>query len=241
MYEKLEAIVLHTVKYSDKNSIVSLFSKERGRISLLLPQGLGKLAKLRRAMFLPLSIVEVDANIMPGRDIFKIREARTIEPLHDIHINPYKNAIAMFIAELLGRVIQGSEDNRGLFNYLSVSIRLLDSIDEGVANFHICFLYKLGSFLGIQPDTQTYFSGYAFDMEGGVFVPFVRRSATILTPEEAGVLMLIDRMTFANMNKFKFNRSQRNELLELILRYYKLHNSTLGAMKSPDVLMHLFE
>jgi len=42
------------------------------------------------------------------------------------------------------------------------------------------------------------------------------------------------------MHHFKFTREQRNEMLEIILSYYRLHHSTLGTLRSPDVLKQLF-
>lgn len=241
MYDKLHAIVLHTIKYSDKNSIVSLFTLEHGRMPFLLPQGGGKVARMRNALFMPLSILEIEAKIISGREISTFKEVRPAALLHTIHVDPVKNAISMFIAELIGKVIKANEESYALFRYLDSSIRLLDAMNEGVPNFHICFLYHLGSFLGVQPDMGSYREGYAFDMAEGVFVPFIKRSPLILSPDEAKVLKLFERISFSNIHLFRFNRQQRNEILETMLRYYKLHNSTLGTLKSPDILSLLFE
>ena len=147
----------------------------------------------------------------------------------------------MFISELLSRCIQESERNKPLFDYIAASVRLLDSMDRGVANFHICFLYHLGAFLGIQPDTATYRTGYWFDMENGIFTQSHPAHSHVLAPREAAVMMLLARMTFANLHHFRFNHVQRNEILDIALDYYKLHNSTLGSMRSPDILRQVFE
>ena len=116
----------------------------------------------------------------------------------------------------------------------------LEMMQQGIANFHICFMYHLGAHLGIQPDTGTYHEGYWFDMEGGTFVQFPTGSPHLMAPHEAAALHLISRMTFRNMHLFKFNRDQRNRVLDAMLAYYRLHNSTLGTLRSPDVLKQLF-
>ena len=77
-------------------------------------------------------------------------------------------------------------------------------------------------------------------MNEGVFTQSPHAGMKTLPPQQAKVLPLLSRMTFDNMHLFKFNRDQRNEMLEMILSYYRLHNSTLGTLRSPDVLKQLF-
>ena len=47
-------------------------------------------------------------------------------------------------------------------------------------------------------------------------------------------------MTFAGLNHFRFNRDERNRVLDTIIAYYRLHNSTIGTLRSPEVLKQLF-
>lgn len=241
MYDKLKGVVLHTIKYSDKNSIVHIFTDKHGKMSFLLPQGSGKATRMRNSMFLPLSLIEFDTKISSGRNIFSLKEVRTLTPLSNIYCDPIKNAIGMFMTELLSRVVQGGEENDALFRYLFATIQLLDKTDHGVSNFHICFLYNLGVFLGIQPDTATYQDGYWFDMTNGVFTAAPSLLGDSLSPDEARTIMMLSRMSFSNLHIFEFNRNQRNQILDLMLRYFQLHNSTWGNLKSPDILKQLFE
>ena len=241
MYEKTRGIVLHTIKYNERNSIVHLYTDTHGRMSFLLPQGATRGARLRNAMFMPLSMVEFEARISPGRDIATLKDCRCPEPLPALRADPVKGMVAMFVSELLSRSVQESEGNEPLFRFIATSVRLLDSMRQGVANFHICFLFHLGAFIGIQPDTATYRRGYWFDMENGVFTPSHPLHQHVLAPREAEVIMLLSRMTFANLHRFRFSRAQRNEILDIALAYYQLHNSTIGAMKSPEILRQVFD
>ena len=240
MYEKTKGIVLHVLKYNDKNSIAHIYTDNHGRMSFLLPQGSSRNARLRNAMFIPLSLIEFESRTLPGRDISTMKDCRKMERLDNIYSDPMKSAIAMFISELLARSIQESERNEPLFKFISMSIKLLDSLEQGVANFHICFLYHFGAFMGIQPDTATYHDGYWFDMENGIFTSSCPLHGHMLEPRKAAFMMLLSRMTFSNLHRFKLNRMQRNDILDTALAYYKLHNSTIGTTKSPEVLQTLF-
>lgn len=241
MFQKLKGVVLHSVKYSDKNSIVHVFTDAHGRMPFLLPQGGSKTAMMRNALFMPLSIIEFDANIVSGREIYTLKEVRSLYPFSSIYSDPVKNAIVMFITELLGKVIQGREQNTALFRYIATAVQFLDRMDKGTSNFHICFLYNLGAFLGIQPDIESYREGYWFDMLNGEFTPLQPTHSNILTTNDAKTIVMLSRITFSNLNRFTFNRTQRNEVLNMMLKYYKLHNTTIGSLKSPEILKQLFQ
>ena len=240
MYEKLKGVVLNTIRYSDKHNIVHIYTDERGLMSFAVPLGKTQAARMRNALLMPLSLVDLEAGVRPGRDLAVLREVRRNYPLATIYSDPMKNAIALFISELLAHVIQEPEGNDPLFRYIEQSVQLLEQQPDHIANFHICFLYHLGAHLGIQPNLESYRKGSWFDMTDGVFVPSATRGHAMLQPQEAQVIHLLSRMTFNNMGVFRFNREERNRMLDVIIGYYRLHNAALGTLRSPDILKQLF-
>ena len=240
MYEKLKGVVLNTVRYSDKHNIVHIYTDGRGLMSFAVPLGKTNAARMRNAMLMPLSLVELEAGVRPGRDLSMLREVRRSYPLATVYSDPVKNAIALFISELLAHVIQEPEGNDPLFRDIEQAVRLLEQMPGQVANFHICFLYHLGAHLGIQPNLESYRKGYWFDMTEGIFVPAAVRGHMHLKPDEAQVIHLLSRMTFSNMGVFRFSREQRNRVLDLIISYYRLHTAAIGTLRSPDILKQLF-
>ena len=240
MYEKLKGIVLNTIRYSDKHNIVHIYTDGRGLMSFAVPLGKTQAARMRNAMLMPLSLIDLEASVRSGRDLSMLREVRRNYPLATLYSNPVKNAIALFISELLTHVIQEPEGNVYLFSYIEQSVKLLEELPGQIANFHICFLYHLGAHLGIQPNVESYRKGYWFDMTDGVFVPTAVRGHALLQPQEAQVIHLLSRMTFGNMGVFRFNREERNRMLDVIIGYYRLHNAAIGTLRSPDILKQLF-
>ena len=240
MYEKLKGIVLNTIRYSDKHNIVHIYTDGRGLMSFAVPLGKTQAARMRNAMLMPLSLVDLEAGIRSGRDLAILREIQRNYPLTTIYSDPMKNAIALFISELLTHVIQEPEGNDYLFRYIEQSVQLLEQMPGQVANFHICFLFHLGAHLGIQPNLESYSKGYWFDMTDGVFLPSAVAGHALLQPQEAQVIHLLSRMTFANMGVFRFNREERNRMLDVIISYYRLHNAAIGTLRSPEILKQLF-
>ena len=240
MYEKLRGIVLNTVRYSDKHNIVHIYTDGRGLMSFAVPLGKTQAARMRNAMLMPLSLVDLEAGIRSGRDLAVLREVRSNYPLATLYSDPVKNAIALFISELLAHVIQEPEGNEPMFRYVEQSVQLLEQLPSQIGNFHICFLYHLGAHLGIQPNVDSYRSGYWFDMTDGVFVSSAVNGHMNLQPQEAQVIHLLSRITFSNMGVFRFNREERNRMLDVIISYYRLHNAAIGTLRSPDILKQLF-
>ena len=240
MYEKLKGIVLNTIRYSDKHNIVHVYTDVRGLMSFAVPLGKTHASQMRNAMLMPLSLIDLEASARPGRDLAQMRELRRNYPLTTIYSDPIKNAIALFISELLTHVIQEPEGNDALFRYIEQSVQLLEQMSDGVANFHICFLYHLGNHLGIQPNVESYGEGNWFDMTDGVFVRAAVSGHHNLPPQEAKVIHLLSRMTFSNMGVFRFTREERNRMLDVIISYYRLHNAAIGTLRSPEILKQLF-
>ena len=240
MYEKLRGVVLNTIRYSDKHNIVHIYTDGRGLMSFAVPLGKTQAARMRNALLMPLSLVDLEASVRPGRDLAVLREIHRNFPLATIYSDPVKNAISLFISELLAHVIQEPEGNDPLFRYIEQAVQLLEQLPDHVANFHICFLYHLGAHLGIQPNVESHHDGYWFDMTDGVFVPAAVGGHMNLQPSEAQVIHLLSRMTFSNMAVFRFNREERNRVLDVIISYYRLHNAAIGTLRSPDILKQLF-
>lgn len=233
----LHLIALKTTKYSDTQTILTAFSREHGRVSLSLPAGAGKAAARMRALTMPLSVVECVSERRAGREIMPLRQAAQSVPLATLHSDPVKQMMAMFLAEVLSVTLQGGEADGPLFDFIVAGIRLLDAADSRrTANFHICFLMILGRHLGIEPDTSTYAPGAVFDIADGRWRTTAPLNRGYLLPADAEVAFRLSRMTFANMHRFRFNRAERNAIVDRVLEYYSVHYVSMRHLHSLDIL-----
>lgn len=240
MLLKTKALVLHGQSYNDSNDIIHLYTEAFGRISYLAGKSRSRKSSLRNAFFQPLSLVEIEADHHGNRGLQRIKEVRSLVPLNGIVSNPIKNALALFLAEVLYRSLRESEKNPALFDYLSRSIQLLDLCEDGLANFHLVFLIKLTRYLGFYPNIEGVKTSWYFDLQGGCFVPSRPMHNAWLTPEQAQEFVQLMRINFENLAAFKFSRRERVELLRQIINYYRLHLTEFPSIKSLDVLQELF-
>ncbi len=241
MYTSLHCIALRTVKHSDTKNILSVWSRELGRVSMVMPAGAGREARRRRALSAPLATFEGQCDIRPGRDLLAVRDVRPLPGSLAMSVDPAKSFAAVFLAEALDLLLRRSERDDSLSDFLFGSLERFAAMESAAAtaNFHLVFLYRLTGPLGIEPDIAEWRPGYVFDMRDGVFRPAAPSHADYLEPNEAAVLAGLDRFNYRNLHLWRLDHAARNDILDRLLRYYAIHLAPLTALKSLDVLRSL--
>ena len=241
MLYKTKGIVLYCLPYNDKYIIVNMYTKDFGRVSYLVFNSRGSKSKISRALLQPLSILDMEVEHLNNRDLQRIKEVKYDFAATQIYYHPAKNAISLFLSEVLYRIIQEKEPNYPLFDYLCRSIKWLDIADEGIANFHLAFLLQLSSYIGIHPNGNSYKAGFYFDLINGVFIGSIPEHKYFLNKEESIVFERLLRLNYENMALYSFTRQERTNIIRHIIEYYKLHLNDFPEIKSLAVMQSLFD
>ncbi len=240
MFEPLNCIALRTVKHSDRSSILSAYTRQHGRLALLLPAGNSRGAARMRALSMPLGRFNCIADIRPGRDIHTMRDVRPVYP--SPFLSPAKGATSLFIADVLSSLLREPQQDVHLYDFVAYATqRLTDASGTEYANFHICFMLRLQHFLGIEPDWGTFSEGRIFDLADGIFRPTPPIHGRFLPTEEAAEAYRLRRMNFRSSRLFAMSRSDRNRVLDRLLQYYRIHFPGLGTINSLEVLRSMFD
>ena len=240
MIEKLEGIVLCSFKYNDKKNIVHIYTRQRGRMSFLIPATRSKKSTVSQVLFQPVSLVEFEAEVKPKSSLHVVKEAKLWCPFRSIPYDPYKSGIALFLAEFLFRALKEETDNAALYAYLIYSVRWLDGCELSFANFHLVFLMRLSRFLGLYPYVESYHPGDYFDLLNAAFSSSQPLHGAFIHPQDAVHIHTLMRMRYDTMHLFALNRMERNRCLDVILHYYRLHLPDFPELKSLPVLKELF-
>ena len=239
MIVKTPAIVLHSLKYSESDLIVKLYTKSNGLKSYLLRGVLkSKRGKIKSSLFQPLSIIEVEAVHKDKGTLERLKEAKVSYPYKSLQLDFVKNTIVFFLAEMLKNSIKEEERNEALFNYLEISLKWLDK-QRDVANFHILFLIKLTQYLGFYPDTSNITGDY-FDLQEGNFVSQTN-SNLCFEGEVVANLKVFLGTNFEALSETKLTKKVRADLLNFLLMYYELHLHEFKKPKSLSVLNEIFK
>ena len=241
MLTKTQAVVLHSLKYGETRMIVDMFTRHFGRLSFIVSLPKSSKSKMKKQFFQPLTFLEIEVDVRSKVQLQKLSDARLANPFLSIPFHPHKLAISLFMAEFLYYSLRSEQRNELLYDYLESSILWLDGQDGHFANFHLVFLMRLSRFLGFYPNLDNYQTGDYFDLRESVFLPSAPIHRDFLYPEEAEKVQLMMRMDYSTMHLFRMSHQERNRLLEVSLKYYRLHLPDFPEMKSVEVLQELFQ
>lgn len=240
MLDKTRGIVLHSIQYNDKHNIIYMYTERFGRVSYLVPRTKGRKSSIPQALFMPLSVLEMEVEHKNNRELHRIKEARPLVALPQLSCNPVKNVLALFLAEVLYRVVRESEPDAKLFDFIIRSVCLLDISEKGVANFHIVFLLRLLHYLGIFPNAESFHTGCYFDMLNAVFTHSLPMHRHYLNVRESGIFFQLLRISYENMHTYAFSRADRVAIINRIIEYYRLHVPEFPEIKSVFVMQGIF-
>ena len=240
MQVKTSGIILHSIKHTDSATIITVYTRQFGRVSYMVHGVNKKKSSCRAAILQPLSIVEMDVFHTPGKNIQHLKEMRLEQPFTGIPYNPVKNSLALFLSEVLYRTLRQTEPDESLYLFLENSILQLDCSETGISNFHLVFLLKLTRYLGFEPNQDEEQVNY-FDLMNGVFLKQKPLHVHFVLPEVSADFIRVLNADYSNMHTLPFTRARRANLLQSIVEYYQLHIPDFHGLHSLAVLQSLFD
>lgn len=240
MIEKTKAIVIHYVKYGDDQLIVDLFTEKFGRLSFIVRIPKSSKSKMKRQYFQPLMVLDIEFDHRPKLNLQHFKNVSIGIPFSDIPFSPFKVSISLFLAELLYHSTRNEQSNIALFQFLLKSLEWLDTASDGFANFHIVFMIHLSLFLGFSPNLESHENEEYFDMEEGRLVSGVPLHQHHLDKEKSMRMKKLVRLNYTTMRLYSMSRTERNQCVDAILEYYRLHVPDFPEMKTLKVLQDLF-
>ena len=238
MVTKTKSIVLHSVKYTDNSIIVSLFTRNHGKITCIVRGLHSKTSKYKTVFFQPLTILDIELSFKHNKNLQSIKDISIENPLVSIHENLHKQTIVLFLNEIINKTTKDGEINEALFNYLLFSLQLLDTINSGIANFHLVFIGNLTKHLGFFPQNTFSDESPYFNIKSASFQK--TKDAHCFEKGLSHRFSEILNSDFTNLEKLELNRQQRVELLSGIMDYLMLHLPGLKDLKSLDILQEVF-
>ena len=224
MLHKTKGIVVSYVRYRETSIVVKIYT-ERFGVQTYIENGVrSSRGKNKIALFQPLTLLDLVVYHDTKKEVHRISEIKCHHPFRTLPFDVRKSSIALFLNELLNKTLKEQEANQPLFDFLFVSILLLDELPNGYENFHLIFLVKFSFFLGFSPQN-------AAEMEAQ-FQEFAVPIRLLDTQKKA-----INELLFADFTShLVFDRTTRNQVLDALLFFYKLHIENFSDIKSLTVL-----
>ncbi len=240
MLIKTKAIVLRAFKYGESQLIVDTLTESHGRLSFILRIPKTGRSRIRKQLFQPMSVLLIEMDYRQRQRLQKIREATMAYPLSSLPFDARKLTIALFLAEFTLACTRAEQQDAPLFAFVENSVRWLDAAEGAFANFHIIYILRFSQFAGFYPNLEDGREGDFFDLRDGCYTATSPLHPDFLRPEEAEKIRLLMRLSYNTMHLLALSRTERNHIVETIIRYYSLHVPDFPELRSLSVLRELF-
>jgi len=146
--EKIKAIVLRQTKYSDNDKIITVFSFEKGKMSLIAKGATGTKSKTSASCEI-FSCSEFTLNSKDDK-ISYIESADVISSFKDISKDMYKMCCASFICDLVNQTFEEGVEDQRIFKLLYVILKYLSEGDlDNSFYYTLVFILKFTGLIGI--------------------------------------------------------------------------------------------
>lgn len=239
MIFRTKGIVLRTVAYGE-TSIIALIYTELFGIQSYLVNGVrtSKKPALKGNLFQPASILDMEVYHNELKNLQRVKEARWHILYRHIFFNVYKNAVAMFMTELLQKVLKQPESNSDLYNFIEDAYIQLDEADTRItANYPGFFAIHLMAFLGSKIQDNYSDLNNILNLQEGRFEkesPMHHLYAD--TDASFAISQLLKAMHPHELEDIGLNNNTRRQALDTIIQFYTLHVNDFGTMRSLPVL-----
>lgn len=150
MIFRTEAIVLRTIPYGETSRIVTLFTRARGKITVIA-KGVRVPGSRFGASLEPLTYSEIVFYFKQGRGIHMLRESSIVTPLLKIHRDVRCLGVGLRVIELVSALLHDEEENPFLFNLLLQVLHYLNRPLRFPENLLSYFQLRLAGALGFAP------------------------------------------------------------------------------------------
>ncbi len=236
MLHQTRGLVLKNTRYGDTSLIVNVYTEKFG-IQSYLVQGIRNSSKRYRSISAGMlqagSLLDLVVYHIPNKNLQRIREARFLRISKEASTAMIRNALLLYIAELLYRSISEPEPHPALFDYIHQQVCFIHTADENkLANQALVFTWQLASHLGFGIQNRWKEGMQFLDLEHGAFC----------TADELNSLNFIDESAARILSLLlddplhKTPAATRKLLLNAALKYMQLHVPHMKELKSVPIL-----
>jgi DNA repair protein RecO (recombination protein O) len=240
MLNKTNGIVIKTTKYSESSLIALIYTKSHGMITFLIQGVYSKRAVIKPSLLQPLQLLEMNFYYKESRNLNKLKDLKAEPILNDLHFNINKSSIALVISELIYKSIKEEETNEELFDFLFNSIILLDKTDDNNKIFLIVFMIQMTKYLGFYPTNNYNSRNKFFNLEIGAFTNLPGTETMTLSPPDSDFFGSIIDLSLDNCDQYNTTIKTRQNIVNKLVNYYKIHVSNFNTLNSYKVLSQVF-
>jgi DNA repair protein RecO (recombination protein O) len=144
---KTDAVVLHTRKFRESSKIVTLYTRDHGKIAVIA-RGVERPKSKFGSVLQPMACISTMIYMKEGRDLQNLSDAEAIARFNGITSSLERMSAGLSIIELVNATVHESDPSPHLFDALIEALRTLNSQEQGEDLVHLWFIIRLATELG---------------------------------------------------------------------------------------------
>ena len=130
MDDKVQGIVLQSIRYGDTSLIVKVFTRNFGLKSYMVKGAFNRSSKTRVALFQNLNLINyIEAGKTNKSTLGYMKDVQLSFVYQSLPLVMNKSAILMYVSELLSKAITEQEQNEALYDFIVRSLQWLDLVE----------------------------------------------------------------------------------------------------------------
>lgn len=235
-----EGIVLRAVKYGETSLVVKIFTEKFGLQSYLVNGARGRSKTSTAHLYQPASLLEMQVYHQELKNLQRIKECAWSIVYSKIFTEVPRNAIALFMAELLTHSLSQPEENPSLFQFCKESFVALDQSSAArAANFPLYFSIHLCRHLGLGIQNNFSEERPMLDIKEGNFSNSIPSPDTSVAAAHGRIISQLLRTDLSTLEQISLNGKTRMAVLKDLEQYYLWHLPGFSPLKTPDVLSEI--
>lgn len=231
---QVEGIVLQKIDYSETSLVIKVLTEDG--LQSFIYQGAKRKGK-KGNLISPLAILSVEFYRRNDSDLGKIKTVEPAVVFKTIPFDPFKSSVVFFMNEVLNKAIKEKDPDPDLYTFLRSILEILD-ISDDISAFPIRFLYQLTKYLGFYP--QVDLDGAFFDLQEGRYRKNIPNHPFYLSKEKSALLIAYSGTNFDGLNDPKTTLTERRQLVNDLLNYYKVIFDNFEEIQSLAILEATF-
>jgi len=226
MFQKIEGIVIRTTDYGETNKIITIFSRELGKIGVVA-RGAKKPKSRLAAISQPFThgyfLIQI------GSGLGTVQQGEILSTMRDLREDLIVTAYASFVIELTDKATEDKQPNAFLFELLYQTLHYLD---EGVDPEILALIYqtKMLPVLGLYPQWDAcsicgwgeQFTAFSV-REGGFLCHLHAKQDPYCIPVNEAVgklLRLFYHFDLARLGKVSVKEETKKQIQTILYAYY---------------------
>ncbi|MDP4114830.1 MAG: DNA repair protein RecO [Bacteroidota bacterium] len=236
---KTEAIVLNKINYGDTSKIVNLFTKDTGKVSVIIKGGRDSKSKIGKITD-PLNYLQIIYYQKDTREIQLLTEADLLLFFHNIKSDIDRLSYASATLELFIKLIPENEYNLRLFKGLLKILGLLDDVTTSPIDLFCSFLMFFIKEIGYEIQLENcVICGEAtlnnlslgYNYEKGIFCNSCKKNNFFETNIQTELFnYLISLKT--NKKNYETNTKVKEDAIKFMEKFLKYHFTDFKELQS---------